>query len=289
MTAGPQAELLIELLRPERPTAVVDIGASPLDGGDPPYKALLQRRLCSLIGFEPQPEALTALQMQKSDIETYLPYAVGDGGKSRLNVCRATGMTSLLAPNNRVLKCFPGFENFGEVLSVVEVETRTLDSIDEIAAIDLLKIDVQGAELQIFRNGSRKLSNAVAIQTEVSFVPLYVGQPLFGDIDLALRALGYVPHMFTALNRRMILPIHVEGDMFSAINQLLEADVVYVRDFTRPENMTSEQLRHLAIIAHYCYGSFDLTARCIDQLQARNEVHSGAMRAYLDDLKTLFG
>jgi hypothetical protein len=87
----------------------------------------------------------------------------------------------------------------------------------------------------------------------------------------------------------MILPLHVEGDMFTAINQLLEADVVYVRDFTRPESMTSEQLKHLAIVAHYCYGSFDLTARCIDQLQARNEVPSGAMRAYLDGLKTLFG
>ena len=78
----------------------------------------------------------------------------------------------------------------------VEVDTRTLDSISEIAQLDYLKIDVQGGELVIFRNGKARLGAAVAIQTEVSFMPLYQGQPVFGDIDLALRALGFVPHMF---------------------------------------------------------------------------------------------
>ena len=42
------------------------------------------------------------------------------------------------------------------------------------------------------------------------------------------------------------------------MNQLLEADVVYVRDFTFPDKMSSEQLKHLALIAHHCYGSYDL-------------------------------
>ena len=40
-----------------------------------------------------------------------------------------------------------------------------------------------------------------------------------------------------------------------AVNQLLEADLVYVRDFTHPELMDDEQLKHLALIAHHCYQS----------------------------------
>jgi FkbM family methyltransferase len=287
MTRQPAAEPLVELLRPQRLTAVVDIGASPLDGGDPPYKPLLDRQLCSLVGFEPQADALAALEARKSPLETYLPYAVGDGSKGELNVCRATGMTSLLVPNERVLQCFPGFQAFGEVLSTLKVDTRTLDSTAEIAEIDLLKIDVQGAELPIFRNGAQKLAAAVAIQTEVSFVPLYKNQPLFGDIDLALRGLGFIPHMFAAINRRMILPLHIAGDLFSAMNQLLEADVVYVRDFTRAESMSTEQLKHLALVAHYCYRSFDLAARCIDQLAQRNQAPPAALGIYLDFVKTI--
>ena len=42
MTSDPVAALL----QPERLTAVVDIGANPIDT-DPPYKRMLARRLCS--------------------------------------------------------------------------------------------------------------------------------------------------------------------------------------------------------------------------------------------------
>src|SRR5262249_34612530 len=71
-------DALFDLLRPQRLTAVVDIGASPIDG-EPPYKPMLDAGLCTLTGFEPQPEALAELNRRKGANETYLPYAVGDG------------------------------------------------------------------------------------------------------------------------------------------------------------------------------------------------------------------
>jgi hypothetical protein len=42
----------------------------------------------------------------------------------------------------------------------------------------------------VFQSGKAKLSEAVAIQTEISFVPLYKDQPTLGDIDLELRGQG---------------------------------------------------------------------------------------------------
>jgi len=50
-------ELLLNLLAPGRLTAVVDVGANPIDG-DPPYAPMQQQRLCPVVGFEPQPEPL---------------------------------------------------------------------------------------------------------------------------------------------------------------------------------------------------------------------------------------
>ena len=69
---------LLKLLGPKRLTAVVDIGANPIDG-DPPYKDLLQKRGCRVTGFEPQVEALAMLNKRKSELETYLPNVIGDG------------------------------------------------------------------------------------------------------------------------------------------------------------------------------------------------------------------
>ncbi len=275
---------LAGLLRAERLTAVVDIGANPIDG-EPPYKKMLAKRLCTLVGFEPQADALAKLNASKGDLETYLPYAVGDGTRGTLKVCHARGMTSLFTPEPRILNVFPGFAQFGKVVGEVEVDTRTLDSITEIAQLDYLKIDVQGGELAIFRNGKSRLGTAVAIQTEVSFMPLYKDQPVFGDIDLALRELGFVPHMFANINKRMILPLHNADNPYTFMNQLLEGDVVYVRDFTFPDRMSDEQLKHLATIAHHCYGSYDLAGNCIHHLASRSALPSDALGKYLAILK----
>jgi hypothetical protein len=194
-------------------------------------------------------------------------------------------MTSLHMPNPRVLNCFPGFAHFGRVVKEIPVETRTLDSITEIPNLDFLKIDVQGSELSIFRHGSARLINAIAIQTEISFVPLYVNEPVFGQIDSALRALGFIPHMFDKINKRMILPIHYADNIFAAMNQLLEADIVYVRDFTQPEKMSDEQLKHLCMVAHHCYGSYDLAANCINNLMLRNALPADSVERYLGILR----
>jgi FkbM family methyltransferase len=275
-------DFLTALLRPARLTAVVDVGANPLNSdGPPPYKALLDKRLCAVTGFEPQPEGHARLAAQKSAYETYLPYAIGDGAPGTLKVCAARGMSSLLAPDPRMLAVFPGFADYGRVTEEIAVETRTLDSIAEITALDFLKIDVQGAELAVFRGGSRRLAQAVAVQTEVSFMPLYRHQPLFGDIDLALRALGLVPHMFVNINKRMILPLYDRTKPFAAMNQLLEADIVYVRDFSQAASMTAEQLKHLALIAHHCYGSYDLATNCIHHLAERGALAGDPVGQYL--------
>ena len=45
--------------------------------------------------------------------------------------------------------------------------------------------------------------------------------------------------------------------------------------------MTSEQLKHLALIAHYCYQSYDLTVKCLRDLQLRNAIASDSMVRYL--------
>jgi FkbM family methyltransferase len=281
---APASDPLAGILRTDRLTAVVDIGANPIDG-DPPYKGMLSKRLCMLVGFEPQSDALEKLQARKGDLETYLPYAVGDGRSGTLKVCHARGMSSLLTPEPRTLNVFPGFAQFGQVVKEIEVETRTLDSLSEIQHLDFLKIDVQGGELPIFRNGKSKLGKAVAVHTEVSFMPLYKDQPPFGSIDLALRELGFVPHMFAHINKRMILPLHTEGNPYTALNQLLEADVVYVRDFTRADDMAPEQLKHLALVAHHCYGSIDLAANCIYHLIERKALAAGSVEKYLTAVK----
>lgn len=277
-------DALAALLRPARLTEVVDIGANPIDG-DPPYKGMMLQQLCRVTGFDPHPVAIAELTKRKGPQETYLPYAVGDGDAHALNICRGIGFASLLQPHAKTLTHFPNFTELGRVIDRLPQQTRRLDDIAEISAVDLLKIDIQGGELSVFRHGRTKLAKAVAIQTEVSFVPLYENQPVFGDIDLELRSLGFIPHSFAAINKKMIAPM-LGPDPAAAINQLVEADVVYVRNFVDAEAMDSEQLKHLALIAHHCYGSFDLALNCIHHLAVRGAISPDGKSQYVALLQT---
>lgn len=274
---------LSELLSPQRLTEVVDVGANPIDG-DPPYKPMLSAGLCRVTGFEPQEQALIKLQRMKGHNELYLPYAVGDGGTYSLNICKASGMTSLFDPDPRTLGLFGILGPLSEVTSQVSVKTLKLDDISEIEHLDFLKIDIQGGELKVFQGGTEKLSQAVVIQTEISFVTLYKDQPSLGHIDLEMRRQGYIPHCFAAVKKWPIAPCVINNNPYQGLNQLLEADIVYVRDFSRPELINDEQLKQMALIAHHCYRSFDLAQRCVLLLEQRQVLKAGAQQQYLQIL-----
>lgn len=275
-------ELLVES-GPLRLTAVVDIGANPIDG-DPPYAELLGAGLCSVTGFEPQADALAALRARQGPHELYLPYIIGGGGPGLLHVARASGMTSLLEPDPAALKLFNGFPEWGAIDQRLPVETVRLDDVHEIEHLDLLKIDVQGGELEVFRGGQQRLASAVAVHSEVSFIPLYRSQPTIGDVDQELRRQGFVPHAMVALKRWPIAPVIYDGDFRKPMHQVLEADMVYVRSLAAPEQLSVEQLQHLAVIAHFVYGSSDLVHHCLAELVRRDAVRATGPAEYLASL-----
>jgi FkbM family methyltransferase len=279
-------DALTDILRPRRLTAVVDIGANPIDGISP-YKKMLEMGLCSVVGFEPSLEAIRRLNLQKGPMECYLPYAIGDGKERVLFVCEAPGMTSLLEPDPEKLSLFFGFHDFGRVNRRMDIVTRRLDDIAEIKEIDFLKIDAQGGELDVFRSSPKKLADVVVIQTEVSFIPLYREQPPIGVIDSELRKMGFLPYSFVEM-KSWPLASTVPGSypLKGHWQPMIEADLVYVRDFTRRENLTGEQWKHLALIAHHCYGSADLAIHALSMATKLGVIAPEATERYVKSLSS---
>ena len=177
------------------------------------------------------------------------------------------------------------FKNNARVVGQKRIQTWRLDDLDEVNDIDFLKIDIQGGELAVFVHGREKLKNAVVIQMELQFVNLYEGQPSFGQVDQELRAQGFIPHAFAALKKWPISPLQFGGDPTRPLNQLLEADLVYVRDFVHSDGMSDDQLKHLCLIAHACYGSFDLAGHCVALLEQRKAMAAGALQHYVELLR----
>ncbi len=86
----------------------------------------------------------------------------------------------------------------------------------------------------------------------------------------------------------MITPIIKKDNFRVPFNQLLEADIVYIRDII-PHQADVVSLKKLAIFAHYCYESHDLAARCIINLHTCGAVSADAQRRYYESLRVSAG
>ena len=248
---------------------IVDVGAMMLEGATDEYAPLVQQGVGHVVGFEPIPEECERLNRAAGKRQRFLPYFIGDGQPAEFKQCAAPMTSSLLEPNLPLLRRFNQLEELTTPVKRWNVDTRRLDDIPEITAMDMLKIDVQGAELAVLRGGERLLQNAVVVQTEVEFAPMYVGQPLFADIDIELRRQGFAIHILGGGQGRAFKPIAPGGDPSRRINQILWNDAVYVKDFMRFGELSAEQLLKLAIIVNDCYRSADLAALALQHYDAK--------------------
>lgn len=118
--------------------------------------------------------------------------AAGAGnGEAILHISRRADNSSLLPIGPGQLNFAPGTD----AVATVPVPVRTLDS--EIAPETLkgpvlLKLDVQGGELAVLEGAERLLAAVEHVYVEVSFAPLYDGQPLAAAVLGHLQARGFV-------------------------------------------------------------------------------------------------
>jgi FkbM family methyltransferase len=280
------SKALSRALKLRRMIEVVDIGSNPIDG-EPTYKKLVRGEIANVTGFEPQPDAYEALMQMNLPGERHLPYAVGDGKTHTLHICRAPGLASLLEPDPAGFALFDVLNQLSEVIERIPIETKRLDDIEEIETIDVLKMDIQGGELMVLQHGAETLKDASVLQIEASFVTLYKDQPTIGDIDNELRKQGFMPHCIAEFKRWIVAPCVIKNDPRQPLNQALEADLVYIRDLKRPEAISDDQLRVMAIVCGVCFGSIDIGLRCLMHLEERGAVPKGVQNQYLEYVRTL--
>lgn len=273
---------LPEMLNCEQQIQIMDVGASAINEV-PAYQPLLDLGLAHLHAFEGDLRQSEKIKNTYGHKCTLYDAFLFDGGMHTLHMCTPeSGMTSLFKPKKEALQFFNGFDRFGQVEQTQTVQTVTMDSVAHLPRIDFLKMDIQGAELTALQNGTEKLKHCVAMQLEVSYVCLYEQQPSFGQVDVWMRSQGYVPHCFLEVKRWSIAPTIFDNNFRMPGNQLLESDIVYIKDPLNLHALSVLELKKLTALAHYAFKSMDLTVHLLLALESSGALEANTHLNYLN-------
>ena len=280
----PAPERPLDVLLPllDRRVAIVDVGASTHGRGTEPYASVLATGQAHVTGFEPDAQALAELQRVYPDdgSHRYLPHFVGHGATARFHSTTWFMTGSLLAPDPVVMNAYQQLGEITRETGNVEVSTVRLDDVIAAGGMDLLKIDVQGAESLVFIGAKERLRECLAVWTEVEFVALYEDQPLFGDIDRQLAAAGLRFFCFSGFGQRLLASWHDAQTRPGQRTQQLWADAIYVPTPQRMAKMDRGSLARLALLCHEVLAAPDLCHEALRLIAQRSGGDATAAARY---------
>jgi len=152
----------------------------------------LNAQLQSVVMFEPQAKFISLLQERQLGGVKKKIYqcALGDR-EQRVTLMGGTASASLYETGNNQHHYFPG--STSQESEVVEV--KVLDDVyakDGLEYPDLIKMDVQGYELNVLRGARRVLAHARHLVIELSLREFYKGQPPLWELCRFLDEEQYV-------------------------------------------------------------------------------------------------
>lgn len=144
--------------------------------------------------FEPLTDCFQKLESRfkgNKNVHTY-NFALGEQ-TGEVTICRslASPSSSILKMGSLHKKLFPHTAKLTEE----KIKIKRLDnvlSMEKMKNYVLLKIDVQGAESKVITGAIEVLKNVDIIISEVSYAPLYEGQPLVKDIMALLESHNFI-------------------------------------------------------------------------------------------------
>jgi FkbM family methyltransferase len=181
------------ILRRQRVDHVIDVGANTGQFGHF-MRSIYSGRMSS---FEPVSSAFEKLQRATLHDAGWQAYQLALGSKEQvaaIHVAPRSNFSSFLQTNDY---CVTRFGDSTVGTREESVSVRRLDEVLDGISADhaderiYLKMDTQGFDIEVFRGLGEKLSRVVAMQSEVSLVPIYDHMPHWTQCIAAFEQAGF--------------------------------------------------------------------------------------------------
>ena len=256
---------------------IANIGCRPNeDGASEPFEIILEYFPGSeVIGFELDKELCEKLNKESQNGFKFFYQALGlKNERRRLYNTMDPFCSSLYEPNEKLLSKYQALEGM-RLKNVSEIDTVSLDHFcfeNKIEKIDFIKIDIQGAELDVFKGAKNILKDTLCIISEVEFVPLYIKQPLFGDFYNFLIKEDFMLIKFLGFGGRFMKPIVLNNRMFDNNSQHLWTDVFFIKSIEIIKQLEDQKILKLSFFA-FLYNNLDIAFFFLSEYDLRHNVN----------------
>jgi FkbM family methyltransferase len=232
---------------------LVDVGAR---GGIAPR----WQRFAGLIevtAFEPEPAECERLNREAAALPypiRHLPVALG-GERSDSVPFYVTAWpvaSSVRRPNAGFLRSFPTAQSLLDVRRVEEVSVTTLDEVAEREGLtaDCLKVDVEGAALEVLAGAEASLRGTLVLEVEADVNPLFEGEALFPAVDSHMRERGWALQGLRRTSWRRGEPLEPAASGLGG--QIVSVDALYANERLIGGGLSlARELKLLVILAAY--------------------------------------
>jgi FkbM family methyltransferase len=195
---------------------VIIDGGAELGDSTSRFKSVFQN--AQIHAIEPRESAFRQLEVEFSNDDSVKLHKIALGEVNStltLNVTDNGGYSSVLDLDKD--EAPDGLRSELAVTDVREEESVEVTRLDELVeSADILKLDLQGYELEALKSSDDLLSGVSIILTEVHFTPIYNGQPTYCDVA-------------AFLEDRDFKLFNLYDNITRSDGQLIAADALFVR------------------------------------------------------------
>jgi FkbM family methyltransferase len=215
----------------------------------------------------------------------YLPVALGRESDDAVpfHVTNWPVASSVRRPNTEFLHSFPDAE---KLFAVREVQTIALESLDDVARrqgllVDCLKVDVEGAALDVLVGAEKSLQGTLVLEVEAELNPLFTDEALFPEVDSHLRERGWVLQGLRRTSWRRGARLEPSASGFGG--QIVSVDALYSNDALIGQGVPLvRELKVLVILSAYLQSDAVLA-----RLRTARRIADELSTAEIDELRRL--
>jgi len=199
-----------------------------------------------------EPDKRSSLELSKRGFEVIDKALWSQTTQKELYLTKKLETSSMFIPNRSFLDMFPDSNRY-DIVKTIKVEVSKLDNlIDDKKQPHFIKIDIQGAELEVLKGSLNTLTNVLGLEVEVNFKEIYSKIPLAHDVQNFLHNQEFVLIDFLTYFRWERLPHKIlDKDQIIRFGEMIHGDALFLRTPEKIIQMSKILANPIPILENY--------------------------------------